>query len=36
MRHFKVEFKYGCWVAEDAFGNSIWALSKSQLRKALR
>lgn len=36
MRRFKIEFKYGCWVAEDEFGNSVWALTKSQLRKAFR
>ena len=33
MRKFKIEYKFGCWVAEDQFGSSIWALSKSQLRK---
>ena len=36
MRRFKTEFKYGCWVAEDEFGNSVLALTKSQLRKAFR
>ena len=36
MRRFKIEFKYGCWVAEDEFGNSVLALTKSQLRKAFR
>lgn len=36
MRKFKIEYKFGCWVAEDEFGNSVWALTKSQLRKAFR
>ena len=36
MRRFKTEFKYCCWVAEDEFGNSVWALTKSQMRKAFR
>lgn len=36
MRKFKIEYKFGCWVAEDEFGKSVWALTKSQLRKAFR
>ena len=35
MRKFKIENKFGCLVAEDEFGYSIWALSESQLRKVL-
>lgn len=36
IHKFKIEFKYGCWVAEDEFGNQVWSLSKSALRKAFR
>ena len=36
MRRFKTEFKYECWVAEDVFGNSVRALTKTSSRKAFR
>lgn len=31
----RICFMYGCWVAEDMFGNQVWSLTKNQLMKAI-
>lgn len=31
MRKFTIYQAYGAWVAEDNYGNTIWALSRSEL-----
>ena len=31
MRKFTIFQAYGAWIAEDAFGNTIWARSRDEL-----
>lgn len=31
----RITFMYGCWIAEDMFGNQVWSLTRNQLMKAI-
>lgn len=35
MHKFMIREAYGAWVAEDAFGNTIWALTREELLRSL-